>query len=195
MSIKQQRQTLRARRKQITDELRHRLSEKIRDHLSSYPPFCEAENIAFYAATTEEVDSGPSITMASGLGKSLYLPVINTVDPELGRMLFAPFDPIRTRMGDGPFGIPEPLIELNQCISGKALDLVCVPLVGFNRRCDRIGMGKGYYDEAFSPSGQGQPVLVGLAYDCQEAEFEAQPHDVPLHAVITESGIVERTAG
>lgn len=73
--------------------------------------------------------------------------------------------------------------------------MVIVPMVGFNRYCDRIGMGGGYYDRVLG-AGNFRPVsLVGVAFDCQLAEFDPQPQDVPMDLVVTESRQYSRRHG
>lgn len=71
-------------------------------------------------------------------------------------------------------------------------DVMLVPLSAFDRRGHRIGYGAGYYDRAISrlrEKGRA-PRLIGIAFDCQEVEaVPAEPHDVALDAVLTESGL------
>lgn len=71
-------------------------------------------------------------------------------------------------------------------------DLLLIPLSAFDAHGNRIGYGAGHYDRAISRlRAKGMvPRLIGVAFDCQEVEhvpFEA--HDVPLDAVLTESGL------
>jgi 5-formyltetrahydrofolate cyclo-ligase len=77
-------------------------------------------------------------------------------------------------------------------IAARKLDLVLTPLVAFDKNCQRIGMGGGYYDRTFSFLRARQqllkPKLVGLAFACQQVpEIPANPWDIRLYSVITES--------
>nr|CAD6600513.1 5-formyltetrahydrofolate cyclo-ligase [Rhizobium sp. Khangiran2] len=71
-------------------------------------------------------------------------------------------------------------------------DIMLVPVAAFDATGQRIGYGGGYYDRAiarFREKGL-QPRLIGIAFDCQEvASVPAEPHDVRLPAVLTESGL------
>ncbi len=70
--------------------------------------------------------------------------------------------------------------------------LMLVPLAAFDAQGNRIGYGAGYYDRAIARlKAKGMtPRLVGIAFDCQEVEsVPFEPHDVPLDAVLTESGL------
>ncbi len=71
-------------------------------------------------------------------------------------------------------------------------DVMLVPLAAFDTTGHRIGYGGGYYDRAIARlQGNGRALqLIGVAFDCQEvASVPAESHDVPLQAVLTESGL------
>jgi 5-formyltetrahydrofolate cyclo-ligase len=71
-------------------------------------------------------------------------------------------------------------------------DLMLVPLSAFDRTGHRIGYGAGYYDRAIDRLWQKglDPKLIGIAFDCQEVpSVPAEPHDVRLDAILTESGL------
>jgi len=70
------------------------------------------------------------------------------------------------------------------------LDIVFVPLVAFDEKCHRIGMGVGYYDRTFNFKLANQkqpPMLIGLAYEFQKVpSISPQSWDVPVDAVVSE---------
>jgi len=91
------------------------------------------------------------------------------------------------------FGIAEP--EGARLASARLLDVVFLPLVGFDRHGVRLGMGGGYYDRAFAfrrlRTVWHAPLLVGIGYASQQVEHIAPAaHDVPLDLVITERGVI-----
>lgn len=70
--------------------------------------------------------------------------------------------------------------------------LMLMPLAAFDKQGNRIGYGAGYYDRAIERlRAKGiSPRLIAIAWDCQEVDnVPAEPHDVPLDAVLTESGL------
>jgi 5-formyltetrahydrofolate cyclo-ligase len=70
--------------------------------------------------------------------------------------------------------------------------LMFVPLAAFDNAGNRIGYGAGYYDRAIQRlRDKGiTPRLVGVAFDCQQVDVVPfEPHDVPLDAMLTESGL------
>ena len=188
MSISTLRSSLRQRRQALSAEERAQKSLAIAQNLARLPQFPGASSIAFYASMPEEVDTTEAIRLAQESGKGCYLPVINRRGWRAAPLLFHPFIRGETTLVKGKLGIREPAHRSGSGILGRDLDMVCVPLVGFNPDCDRIGMGKAYYDRCFARRGWRQVFLVGLAFACQEAEFTAQAHDVRLDAIVTEAG-------
>lgn len=143
--------------------------------------------IGAYVAVRGEADPGPFIAAARARGAELYLPAL---DRRRSRLRF-----IRTPAGaplvPNRFGIPEP--ASGSVVAAAFLNLVLVPLVGFDGAGNRLGMGAGYYDRAFGfrlhRTHWHAPRLVGVAYDFQRVDaLDARPWDVPLDGIVTESG-------
>lgn len=92
-----------------------------------------------------------------------------------------------------------PLVDTGFGTVGPAEDaavldptIMLVPLAAFDARGHRIGYGAGHYDRAIARlHARGlHPRLFGIAFDCQEVErVPAEAHDVPLPAILTESGL------
>lgn len=154
-----------------------------------------AYHVAFFWPMETEVDLRELMGSALAHGKRCYLPVMRTD----GRLWF-----VRYRAGDtlreNRKGIPEPRWTPRDLLAPRLLDLVCMPLAGFDRNGTRLGLGGGYYDRTFDfrlREGGTQPRLVGVAFACQEMEsIPREAWDVPLDAVVTERELVEcRGAG
>src|SRR3984893_2483384 len=150
--------------------------------------------IALYASLPDELDATPLIELARARGCRLYLPRIDR--HSLGRkMQFVAMD---GRQRSNRLGIAEP--EGSQIIGARWLDVVFLPLVGFDSRGVRLGTGGGYYDRAFAFRRWRKvwhtPQLVGLAYSFQQLEaIIPAAHDVLLDAVVTEKGVIRCTTG
>ena len=68
------------------------------------------------------------------------------------------------------------------------IDLIIVPGIAFDERCNRCGFGKGYYDRLLSES---KAVKIGLCYDFQVVdELECDEYDIAMDMVITERRII-----
>ena len=87
------------------------------------------------------------------------------------------------------YGIPEPPEPVGSSPAG-GLDLIVLPLVGWDRRGGRLGMGGGFYDRTLEEvSG---PRLLGLGHSCQELEtVPLQAWDVRLDFVATDATLLD----
>ena len=106
-----------------------------------------------------------------------------------GRLRFAPWRP-GDPLVSNRYGIPEPDVGGDACLDADALALAVLPLVGFDRSGQRLGMGAGWYDRTFAQrrDAPGPPWLVGAAYATQEVDrLDAAKWDVPLDAICTEA--------
>ena len=179
------RDALEARRSMTQDE-RDRASLNIASRVIRSHEFAAARHIACYLPMRDEVDPARIIARAWRAGKQVYVPVMR---PGYG-MRFVRLEP-DSRLVRNSYGIWEP--ETGLAILPRQLDLVVTPLVAFDARANRIGMGGGYYDRSFAFLGRRKswrkPKLLGIAFACQEVpSIDASPWDVRLYAIVTESG-------
>lgn len=163
-------------------------SKQLTSHLSRVLTFLRAERIAFYFANKGEIDPHIIVEKALSMHKACYFPILHPL--KHNKLWFG-----RYRKGDplkrNQYGILEPDLGLAEKIDPFSLDLVITPLVAFDSKGNRLGMGAGFYDRTFAFKKNNyriKPVLLGLAYDFQEVDY-LQPNswDIPLNAVITES--------
>ena len=87
------------------------------------------------------------------------------------------------------FGILEPKNSNETIIP----DLIMVPLVAFDRKLNRIGYGKGYYDRILKKINKikKKTVFLGIAYSFQEcSSIPVNKHDFKLDYIFTERGII-----
>ena len=87
------------------------------------------------------------------------------------------------------FGIPEPAVDPSLLLAPRDMAMIVLPLVGFDGRGQRLGMGGGWYDRSLQLRlhGHAPPFLVGAAFDGQRIQqpLTAAAWDVPLDAVCT----------
>ena len=162
----------------------------IRAHIRRLPVFLKARRVALFLP----FDGEPTLTplIESAHPKHWYAPVITRT-----RMHFARIH------GSAPlahnfFGILEP--HLGAPIDARRLDLVLTPLVAFDDRGVRVGVGRGYYDRCFrflrGRDAWQRPKLLGIAYELQHLPYiETQAWDVPLWGAVTEAGVRRFEAG
>ena len=84
------------------------------------------------------------------------------------------------------YGIPEPVKTKSMPFSG--FDMLLMPLVGYDKFGNRLGMGAGYYDRYLEPLRYLDiPYRLGVAYELQQVDhIRVSDWDVPLHGLINE---------
>jgi 5-formyltetrahydrofolate cyclo-ligase len=114
-----------------------------------------------------------------------YLPVVQ------GKQLTFARYTAETIWQENIFGIKEPVTT--EYLSANELDIVLLPLVGFDSKGGRLGMGGGFYDRTFANKRSDEkPLLIGLAHDCQEVKsLPIEGWDVPLQAILTPKQIIQ----
>lgn len=133
--------------------------------------------LASYMPVGSEADPAPFVQAAVAAGCVLALPhVVDRATP----IRFLAWE-LETALAAGPFGLSQPAAHAAEL----APAIILTPLLGFDRRGNRIGQGAGHYDRAFAAHAAAW--RVGLARSVQEvAAIEQDPWDMPLHAVATE---------
>ena len=171
--------------------LRHQISPEQQTAASQLITQCylknfigHQKNIAVYLACDGEINLHFLIEQLWQLECAVFLPVIH---PDTQTLSFVRYFKSSV-MKKNQYGIDEPEM-ISQTITPEALDIVLMPVVAFDSNGVRLGMGKGYYDHCFSfcRYPHNQPLLVGVAHQCQQAEtLPADEWDVPLDGVMTE---------
>ncbi|MEE9309913.1 MAG: 5-formyltetrahydrofolate cyclo-ligase [Cocleimonas sp.] len=186
------RKKLRQKREQLTTQEQQQKSQLIANNVKKSDLYQQASKIAFYHAVRGEAD--PATLMSMGTEKHFYLPILSCDSSE--GLVFAPID-AETQYKNNVFGIPEPIVKPNNYINTALLDLVVMPLLGFDSDGNRLGMGGGYYDRCFafknanitkSPT---KPVLIGFAYNFQEIDaLHPESWDIGLDIIATENQLI-----
>jgi 5-formyltetrahydrofolate cyclo-ligase len=188
------RASLNARRRQVPPQQRLHAAQLVARNVDRALGLQSHWRIAAYAALPWELDSAPLITLAESRGCRVFLPCIDRRRASHAMR----FLPLQGPLQDNRLGIAEP--QGTEVLAARWLDVVFLPLVGFDRSGVRLGTGGGFYDRAFAfrqlRSVWHAPRLIGLAYAFQEvASIGAAAHDVLLDAVVTEEGFMRCTTG
>ena len=190
--VRTARRRLRRLRSDLDPRERADAERAIRRTLERLHVFRRGARVALYLPMAGEVDLRPFIYEAWRRGTAVFVPRITS--RRRGRMAFVPWTPGIAQRRNA-FGIAEPASTRRRA-SAVHLDVVVLPVVGFDRRGNRLGMGAGFYDRALrrrlDPARcWRRPRLVGVAFACQElAAIPASPWDVPLDLIVTERGLV-----
>ena len=183
---RQLRQRIRAARREMSPAARADADRAITRRVLAMPEFRSAKRIALFLAFDGEPSMKRVTAAAAACGKRVYAPVLTG-----GEMHFAELE-LEAALAINFFGIEEP--HLGRSIDARALDLVLTPLVAFDDRGVRVGVGRGYYDRCFrfllNRRHWRHPKLMGVAYELQRVPLlPREPWDVLLAGAITEAGV------
>jgi 5-formyltetrahydrofolate cyclo-ligase len=174
------RKEINKRKQSLPDETVAYLSRKICDRLVQTEIFQKARCIALYHAIKGEVQTMALIEEWHEK-KKIALPVVSG-DNSMNFYLYTG----KENLVAGALNIPEP--DISGKLPMEDIDLFIVPGIAFDRDCNRMGRGKGYYDRFLQ--GTDKPT-IGLCFGFQLKEhIPAEEHDRKMTMIITEDAIV-----
>ncbi|CRL97788.1 MULTISPECIES: 5-formyltetrahydrofolate cyclo-ligase [Pseudomonas] len=188
LSRPQLRRMLRKARRALTPSEQRQAAQGLYRQLAQHPLFRRAKHISLYLPTDGEIDPRLLLRAAQRRGKATYLPVLSAWPRT--KMVFQRVRPGET-LRPNRFRILEPRVNARRQRKVWALDLVLLPLVGFDDVGGRLGMGGGFYDRSLAYLARRKhwrkPTLLGLAHECQKVDRLAQASwDVPLAGTVTD---------
>ncbi len=186
------RKQLKSLRKDASNAFADKASSSLTKQLNQLRVYRSAQNIALYLPFFSEFPTASILQRNSQLNKNSFVPRISSFNHH--KMQFVQHDMNASKLQKNSLGIEEPKQHKHKklrTISANALDIIFMPLLGFDTQGKRIGMGGGYYDRALAfkhaLSHIKKPYLIGLAYEAQRLEaIHSETWDVPLDAIITE---------
>jgi 5-formyltetrahydrofolate cyclo-ligase len=178
------RRQLQAERLAMVD--RHQRAMQLQEVLRVWLVSRSENTIGAYWPIKGEFDALPALFRwkegedVQGRHRQIGLPVIDKATKQLRFHIWFP----GCEMEEDAYGIPKP-----KDTDRFEPQLLLVPCVGFGPRGLRLGYGGGFYDRTL-PMLSPRPVTVGVAYGHGFLPWlEAEPHDAPLDAVLTEEGV------
>ncbi|MCR4301255.1 MAG: 5-formyltetrahydrofolate cyclo-ligase [Sulfuricaulis sp.] len=185
------RQKLRARRRTLSAEEQKLAASRVASNVTGSRLFLASRRIACYLPNDGEIDTHRILARIRRMRKVCYLPVLSRLSHD--RLWFARME-TDTDLAPNRFGILEPVVPARDLVRAQNLDLILMPLVGFDDHGHRLGMGGGYYDRSLEflrhRSCWRKPQLLGIAYDFQRVNgLTADPWDIPLTGVVTDQAV------
>ena len=181
---------VRAQRRALSPKQQKTANAQLHKHLERSLILLRAQHIALYLGTYGEVCPKALISYYLKRKKKLYLPVLHPI--KKNHMVFCPMTST-TKLKKNNFGILEPDFRSSACMTPSLLSLVLLPLVAFDTKGNRMGMGGGYYDRAFEfkqKASRHSPRLIGLAHELQkQKQLPTEAWDIPLFAIVTDKGM------
>nr|WP_309600984.1 5-formyltetrahydrofolate cyclo-ligase [Bacteroides faecis] len=150
-------------------------SAKILAALEAHPAFRAATTVLLYHSLKDEVDTHAFIRKWSN-EKRILLPVVVGDDLEL-RLYTGPED-----MATGTYGIEEPVGET--FTDYASINFIAVPGVAFDRKGNRLGRGKGYYDRLLPRIPAAYKAGICFPFQVVE-EVPAETFDICMDIIIT----------
>ena len=183
---------LRSARRALTAEAQSQAADELLFRLQELEVFSRCARVALYLPNDGEIDPSHMIKWCEKHNRHSYLPIVRQVDKRNWLM----FAEVRSdsQLEPNRFGILEPVVDQRLWLEARDLDVVLLPLVGFDRAGNRIGMGGGFYDTTFEflkrETSKRKPLLIGVAHEIQKVErIDAESWDVPLAMVVTNQAI------
>jgi len=161
----------------------YQLDKNLMKYLQNKP----IKSCAVYYAFDYEIDLHYFINRLWKNKINCYLPILHPFHKKT--LFFLPYKE-NTILQKNKYGILEPKFNANKILSIWELDLLILPIVGFDKNGNRIGMGGGYYDNTlkiFKKFPKIIPKIIGCAYDIQEWNriFVIRDWDFSLSTIIT----------
>lgn len=173
------RQQILDKRKSFTSSEIQAMSDEVMEVVELSGAFQDAKNIFIYYGCNGEVETKPFIDKWSQ-EKNFYLPVV------VGDQMVLRKYSAQTTFKMSTFGILEP--EGNDFTDYKKLNLAIVPGLAFDRKMNRLGYGKGYYDRFFKSVNVSK---LGVCFDFQLIDsMPSENHDVKMDVLISENELI-----
>ncbi|MFD1062386.1 5-formyltetrahydrofolate cyclo-ligase [Winogradskyella litorisediminis] len=135
--------------------------------------------------TQKEVNTDYILNILSGKDKHIVISKSNFSDYSMSHFLLTD----NTKLKINAYNIPEPIDGIP--ISPEQLDVVFIPLLGFDITGNRIGYGKGFYDRFLSKC-KPETLKIGLSFfEAEPEKFTSTENDIKLDFCITPSKIYQ----
>lgn len=193
----QLRRELRQARNALTASQQQQAADAVATQLLTTPFISKTGSLALYLPNDGEISLTPFVQKIKHDHPQvrLALPVLHPFSK--GNLLFLHYHD-STRMHTNRFGIDEPVLDCTAVVPPPTLDVILMPLVGFDSDGNRLGMGGGFYDRTLANrhTWPTRPGLIGIAHDCQQVDaLPVASWDVPLDAIVTPTQIIRPHPG
>ena len=170
----------------MSEEAKREKSLRIIENLKHSKEFAQAKSIMVYVSKEDEVDTTSLIGDALGMGKQVFVPSSDMRRKSLMPCEITSLD----ELVEGCFGIKEPAVRNVKRLNRTEIDLAIVPGRAFDRECNRLGRGGGYFD-CFLREWKSIGKKIGLAFSEQIVrQVPTNSQDVKMDRVITESYVI-----
>jgi 5-formyltetrahydrofolate cyclo-ligase len=179
------RRDYRHKRNLLAAEQQVSAARKVLDTCLDSIPLHQSQTVACYLSNDGELDPQYIIQYCWKRKKRVLLPVLHPFSA--GHLIFVEYLP-NSQMRLNRYGIKEPIITSQNICPLANINLLLTPLVAFDAKGNRLGMGGGYYDRTLTPIRRDglNTQLIGLAHQWQQIDsLAANSWDIPLDGIVT----------
>ena len=179
------RSKIREAQRELSDAYMVDASGKITRKVMMLKEYRQAKTVMLYVNAGKEVFTRSLMDAASRAKKTICLPLCYDTEQHL---MDARLWNLEHKLVSGAYGIPEPAADA-PIIDPKYIDLVILPCMSCDDKCNRLGHGAGYYDRYLAQL-RDDCKLIALCYEeIMSLEIPTEPHDKKVDLVVTEENI------
>lgn len=172
------RRKVKSLRVMLSDIEKREAADEVFSRLEKTAAFLLADRILMYHSLPDELFTHAFLDKW-GRRKHFYLPRVNGVNLEI-----LPYEESKLELGS--FHIEEPTGD--NVVDPSEIELIVVPAVAFDRKGNRLGRGKGFYDRLLKST---RATKVGVGYEFQLMdELPVEPHDIGVDIIITQNSTI-----
>ena len=176
------------KRKRLTTQALEQTSQAIqKQFFNNIPIHCETMHIFLPIIKKNEINTWLIINQLFQ-----QFPKINIAVPRVDiqhNSLSHYFLTSDTQLIQNQWGIDEPIKA--QACPIETIDMVLIPLLGFDNQGNRVGYGKGFYDK-FLAECRTDVIKIGLSlFEPVEQIDDIQSHDIKLDFCITPNAVIQ----
>ncbi|WP_372514333.1 5-formyltetrahydrofolate cyclo-ligase [Streptomyces fragilis] len=176
----------------MTDDERRAAGRALAARALELPELARARTVAAYVSVGSEPETRALLDALRGRGVRVLLPVLRE-DDDLDWGEYRGADALVARpLGAGRMTLLEPGGAPDGVEAVLAADVVLLPGLAVDRGGLRLGRGGGSYDRVLArlDAAGAAPALVVLLHDAELRDtVPAEPHDRPVTAAVTPSGL------
>ncbi|NLZ83298.1 MAG: 5-formyltetrahydrofolate cyclo-ligase [Clostridiales bacterium] len=184
------REVLGTKRNNLSDSEVILMSNSIKEQILQLDIYKNSFNILSFISFGKEVNTKELIKSALDCQKHLYAPRIDNKSMDFYK-IYNLEDLVTSK-----FGVSEPIPDTNNLFvinkdRVKEKTIMIIPGLAFDNKGNRLGYGKGYYDEFLSMEYAKDFLKIAVAYDFQIIdEVPTDEYDVAVDYIVTPSKIM-----
>ncbi|WP_343152501.1 5-formyltetrahydrofolate cyclo-ligase [Buchnera aphidicola] len=177
------RENIRIKRKKLSEVDRNNAAIKVANLACNFKKIKSAKNIALFSSFDGEISTLPLINILWKKNTQVFLPKIQSFSKKT--VFFLKYKK-NTVLKVNRFNISEPIAKNETKNFIDEIEIILVPLVAFNSKGYRLGMGCGFYDFLLKDWKKKKFIPVGIAYNFQLVKkIKINSWDIPLPYIIT----------